>query len=905
MKPIRFAILFLAGWALAAAAGPEYTISSVAGSDMVGDGGPAILAQLGGAEGVAIDKAGNVYIADAIDHRVRKVSPGGLITTVAGNGHPGFKGDDGPAVAALLDSPYGLAVDLAGNLYIADLGNGRVRCVSTGGTIRTVAGGGLGRPNSDGGDPLASKISPRNVAVASDGTLYISDFADHRIYKISREGRISLFSGTGVVQSPAGLALDAAGALYVADSGNNRVLKIEQGRILTVAGGEKNALTVNTLYGPTGVAVDPAGNLYIVDSGNRRVLKRTLAGVISEAGNIAPDPPRDVAVDPSGLLYVAAGKRVLKVLPFGAAAPFAGNGTFGFLGDGGPALEAHLFYPSAVAADSAGNLFIADQRNSRVRKVDAGGRISTLAGGRAQGDPGDGGPAILARLITPSGIAPDALGRLWIADQGAHRVRLVSPGGVIETLAGTGEPGFQGDGGRAWSAQLFSPSGIAIDRAGNAYIADAFNHRVRKISPEGVITTAAGRGVPGYGGDGGLASEAQLDTPRAVALDGEGNLYVAEYANHCVRRLTPAGRIETVAGTGRRGFSGDGGPAVGADLNHPLGVAVDLAGTLYIADADNHRVRAVALDGVIRTIAGDGTPGFAGDGGPAASARLYFPSGVAAGPAGEIYVADSWNHRVRKLTPVMAAPVQVEPLIAIRVVHAASLVAGPIAPGQLVTILGVGLGTALSLADAQVLFDETPAPVLSVQDDQIQVQAPYGIARQTATVIEVQVREDAARARQRARDHRRAGTVHAGPGQRPGAGGERRRDPQHGPESGGARFGGGALCHRRGRFETSGCGQRGRLSGRGGLRRRGVRFPGPDAGQPPPALRLDALGCLAADAHRRHDRQPARRNPVRQVRLPRAPPPLPAWSIIGCDRTQCGDRFEPNPWRCCDESFPP
>jgi uncharacterized protein (TIGR03437 family) len=205
--------------------------------------------------------------------------------------------------------------------------------------------------------------------------------------------------------------------------------------------------------------------------------------------------------------------------------------------------------------------------------------------------------------------------------------------------------------------------------------------------------------------------------------------------------VTPAGRIETVAGTGWQGFSGDGGPAVGADLNHPLGVAVDFAGNLYIADADNHRVRAVASDGVIRTIAGDGTQGFTGDGGAAASARLNFPSGVAAGPDGEIYIADSWNHRVRKLTPAMAAPVQAEPLIALRVVHAASLVAGPIAPGQLVTILGVGLGTALSLGDAQVLFDGTPTPVLSVQDDQIQVQAPYGIARQTATVIEVQVRQ--------------------------------------------------------------------------------------------------------------------------------------------------------------------
>ncbi len=727
-------LLLLAGVTLAVAAGPEYLISSVAGSDTSGDGGPAILAQLAGAEGVAADRAGNVYIADAIDHRVRRVTPSGVILTVAGNGHPGFQGDGGPAVNALLNSPYGLAVDLSGNLYIADLGNGRVRRVSPDGVIRTIAGGGQGRAGSGGGDALASKLSPRNVAVAPDGSLYISDFSDHRIYKVAAEGRISLAAGASL-NAPAGLAPDAAGALYVADSGNNRVCKIDRGLVVTVAGGGN---ATSPLSAPTGLAFDAAGNLYIADSGNRRVVKRTPAGAVTVIAGFSDDAPRDIAFDRAGFLYVAARKRVLRVSPLGQVAPFAGNGSFGFLGDGGPALETRLFFPSAVTVDPAGSLYVADQRNYRVRKVGSDGRISTVAGNGVEGSFGDRGPATLAQLTMPSGVALDSMGRLWIADEGAHRVRLVAPGGAIETVAGTGVGGFGGDGGPAWNAQLSAPAGIAIDRAGNAYIVDTLNHRVRRIAPDGRISTVAGRGVRGYGGDGGPAVEAQMDTPRAVAADGDGNLYVAEYANHCVRRVTPAGRIETVAGSGRSGFAGDGGPAPAADLNHPLGVAVDPAGNLYIADAGNHRIRLVTPDGIIRTIAGTGAPGFSGDDGAATSAQLYFPSGVAIGPDGEIYIADFWNHRVRKLTPIAAAPVQADPVIPLSVVHGASLLPGPVAPGQIAIISGAGF--AASAEDLQVLFDGAPASILSARDGQIDVQIPARIAAQTSTEIEVRVR---------------------------------------------------------------------------------------------------------------------------------------------------------------------
>ncbi len=715
----------------------QYTIRSVAGSDVVGDQGPATLAQLAGAEGVAVDAVGNVYISDNIDHRVRKVSPAGVITTVAGNGHAGFKGDGGPAAEALLRNPYGLAVDAAGSLYIADLGNGRVRRITPDGKIRTIFG-----------DPPAVKIEPRNIALDREGAIYISDFGDHRVYRVTADGRVSLVTGTGMagaeesgglawgaqVNAPAGLVVDAAGALYIADSANNRVRKVEGGRAITLMAG---------LAGPTGVAVDRAGNLYVADSGNRRVQKRTPGGVVSTlaaAGDLrAPwaaglENARDVAVDAAGNVYVAGYRRVQRVSANGVVAAFAGTGAFGFLGDGGPALEAHLFFPAGLALDGAGNLYIADRDNQRVRKVTPAGGITTVAGSGILGALGDNGPAMLAQLNNPAGVAVDSSGEPWIVELHGARVRKVRRDGVIVTVAGTGQKGFLGDGGPAVAAQFLQPSAIAMDGAGTVWIADSLNHRLRKITPDGLIRTAAGNGVRGYGGDGGPAGEAQLDTPVAVAADRAGNVYIADYGNHAVRRLSPAGTIATIAGTGLPAFGGDDGPAAAAGLNHPAGVAVDGAGSVFISDSGNHRMRLVTPDGVIRTVAGDGTPGFAGDGGPALAAQLNNPAGLAADPEGNVYVADFWNHRVRKLSPAPAAASEPPPvkLAELSVVHGASMLAGPIAPGQIVTIFA-----ARGLAESKVLFDGAPAPVFFARDDQINLQAPYRIGARKVTDVEV------------------------------------------------------------------------------------------------------------------------------------------------------------------------
>ncbi len=330
----------------------------------------------------------------------------------------------------------------------------------------------------------------------------------------------------------------------------------------------------------------------------------------------------------------------------------AGNGLQGFGGDGGRATSAQLNEPRGVAVDAAGNLFIADYLNGRIRKVTPAGIISTVAGGGSSLD--EGVPATSARLSITASVAVDAAGNLYIADTGNHRVRRVTPAGLITTVAGNGTDGYSGDNGLATSAQLYFPAGVAVDAAGNVLIADTINNRIRKVTSAGVITTIAGNGVPGSRGDNGPATSAQLLLPESLAMDRDGNLYIAQY--YSVRKVTPAGLITTCAGNGISGFSGDGGPATSAQLGEAKGVAIDAAGNLYIGDANNNRIRRVTPAGFISTVSGNGTSGYGGDSGPAVAAYLNGPHGVAVDTAGNLYVANQGNDRVRRIEAVNVAP---------------------------------------------------------------------------------------------------------------------------------------------------------------------------------------------------------------------------------------------------------
>ena len=314
--------------------------------------------------------------------------------------------------------------------------------------------------------------------------------------------------------------------------------------------------------------------------------------------------------------------------------------------------------------DGAGNLYIADTSNNRIRKVDTAGVITTVAGSGTYGFSGDGGAATSARLSFPYGVTPDGAGNLYIADTWNHRIRKVDTSGNISTVAGSGTAGFGGDGGSATAtaARLNLPGSVVLDALGNLYIADRLNNRIRKVDTAGVITTVAGSSTTGaFGGDGGAATAGQLNTPAGVALDRSGNLYIADRDNRRIRKVDTAGVISTVAGTGTLGFSGDGGAATAARLSSPSGVVVDWAGNLYIADQDSHRIRKVDTAGGISTVAGTGTSGFSGDGGAAVAARLNAPYGVAVDGSGNLYIADGLNNRIRKVVgvgpPAPAAPV--------------------------------------------------------------------------------------------------------------------------------------------------------------------------------------------------------------------------------------------------------
>ncbi len=580
------------------------TVSRVVGTGIGGvngDNGPATSARLLGPSGLAVDSAGNLYIADQF--MVRKVS-NGVITTVAGSLTRGFGGDNGPATSAQLDGVAGVAVDSAGNLYIADVNNNRIREVSNG-VITTVVGNGTAGFGGDNGPAISAELNhPSGVAVDSAGNLYIADQNNFRVREVS-SGVITTVAGNGGVGStgdngpataasmwPNSVALDSAGNLYIGDN-HDAVRRVSKGVITTVAGngtsgfsGDNGPATSAQLTQPAGVVVDSAGNLYIADGNNRRIRKVSIGVITTVAGNGRLDD-----------------------------------------GDNGPATSAQLAGPNGVALGTGGSLYVSDFRSATVRKV-SGGVITTVAGNGTPGFNGDNGPAINAQLEIPLGIAVDSAGNLYIADE--NHIREVS-NGVITTIAGTGlQPGFSGDNGPATNAQLSSPSGVAVDSVGTLYIADTGNNRIRKVS-NGVITTVAGNGIKGFSGDGGLAAAAALSTPRGVAVDFAGNLFFTDSGNQIIRKVSN-GVITTVA-----------------ELPNAAGIAVDTAGNLFVTDQS--LVYKVS-NGIATTVAGNGTHGFSGDNGPATSAELGSPFGVALDAAGRVYVADPQDLRVRLLTPV-------------------------------------------------------------------------------------------------------------------------------------------------------------------------------------------------------------------------------------------------------------
>lgn len=699
--------LLLIGLLLPGAASAGFLIDTVAGTGKAGYNGDdqsARAAQVAIPTAVAADTQGNLYIADRNNHRLRKVSAEGIISTLAGNGTPGFSGDNGLAAKASLNRPSGVAVDSEGNVYIADTENHVIRRIGTDGIIRTVAGTGQ---EGNGAENISATTSalkqPQAVLVGADASLYIADSGNHKVRRVSPEGIVTTLAGLGwpgfsgddaaaaqaKLNKPQALALDEKGNLYIADTGNHRVRQIDnKGIIRTVAGsaakgfaGDGGAAVRAQLENPQGVAVDGAGSLYIADGYNHRIRQVDSEGIIrtvagsgfvglgsgADGGDDGPATaarlfnPQQLTADGAGNIYIADSQnsRIRKLSPGGnsayriqtvAGAQTTGLTGGGYSGDDGPATHAHLKAPSSIVLDQAGNLYFTDSGNHRVRKVDTAGVISTVAGRGIQGYDGDGGPALEAMLKKPTGLAIDPEGSLYIADTDNQRVRQVTPDGMIRSIAGIGEAGFSGDGGLAERARLNTPRGVATDGRGNLYIADSLNHRVRKVDSTGVISTIAGNGEQGFSGDDGPAVKARLNEPDALALDREGNLYIADRRNYRIRKLTPEGMIYSVAGTGKPRYSQDGGPALTTALFNPTGLAVDEVGNLYVSEYRADRVRKISSEGVVSTLAGNGSKGYGGDGGDPLAALLDSPLGVAVSASGsQVFIADSLNHRIRKV----------------------------------------------------------------------------------------------------------------------------------------------------------------------------------------------------------------------------------------------------------------
>lgn len=631
------------------------------------------------------DAAGNIYIAVPDKHIVMKLSTNGIYSTVAGNGIYGFSGDGGLATAAQLKNPWNVAVDAAGNVFIADNYENRIRKVATNGIITTIAGTGKGGFSGDGGLATAAKLmGPVAVLTDAAGNIYIADNANRRVRKITTNGIINTIAGTGVAGTTgdggqailarlgflSAIALNAAGELFIADNTYHIVRKVAvNGIISRVAGtgasgfsGDGGLATAAKFNAINGVTTDLSGNIYISDTYNNRVRKVASNGIITTiagtgGGGFSGDGalaklaqlyrPTNVAIDPAGNLLISSNFRIRKLtVSSNIINTIAGNGSGGYCGDGGSVSLAQFYHPVGLAVDQTGNIFFADRENNRVRKITSAGIITTIAGTGVIGFSGDGGPASAAQLNLPTSVAVDAAGNIFITDYGNFRIRKIASNGIITTIAGTGVKGFNGDG-LAISATIWGPDGITLDALGNIYFADQFNNRIRKISPAGTIITIAGNGTNGFGGDGGVAILAALSWPNAVKVDRMGNVLIADRRNNRVRKVTTTGIISTVAGNGAQPYNGDGRTAITAGIDAGA-ITTDTAGNFYIADTYNERIRKVNTAGIISTVAGGGIN--YGDGGLASLAQVHTPMSLASDVTGNIFVAEYDNHRIRKIS---------------------------------------------------------------------------------------------------------------------------------------------------------------------------------------------------------------------------------------------------------------
>ena len=674
-------LLFAAMTVSAQTSGPNYLFTHLAGP-LGGPGnadGAAVDARFQSLTALAVDSAGNVFVADNDNHTIRKITPAGIVSTLlAAGGSPVF-----------FQSTSGVAVDPAGNVYVANSNNDTINKITPGGVVSVLAGApyqhfvygntevGDGR---DGTGTDARFLRPAGLATDSAGNVYVADYGNHTIRKITPAGVVTTLAGiagqsgsadgNGTAARFAGpqtVTLDGAGNVYVGDASSTIRKITPAGDVTTLAG----------LYGAAGsadgtgsaarffrprVAADSAGNIYVTDFENHTVRLVTPAGVVTTYAGVAGQKgsadgtgasarftyPMGVAVDALGNVYVgdSANFTLRKIAPGGVVTTFAAlPGGFGTPDGIGSA--ARFYFPQGVTVDGSGNVYVADFYNHSIRKISPGGVVTTLAGlTGVSSSYAVNGAGAAARFYYPSGVAADNNGNIYVAEAGTNSIRKVTSDGVASTFAGpAGGYIFGHQDGAGASATFAYPEGIAVDSAGNVYVADSGNSIIRKITPAGDVSTLAGT-AGSTGAVDAVGPGARFNSPVALTVDAAGNVFVADTHNHTIRKITPSGSVTTIAGAAGSTGSTDGSGIV-ARFNNPVGIAVDQFGNLFVGDANNLTIRKITPDGMVSTIGG--TPNVIGsaDGiGPAAN--FNYPSAIAVDRSGTLYIADEFNHAIRK-----------------------------------------------------------------------------------------------------------------------------------------------------------------------------------------------------------------------------------------------------------------
>ena len=686
MRTTRAILAILLGLAFAPLARSQpLTITTLAGSPAQGSAnGTGAAARFANPWGVAADTSGNLYVADTDNHTIRKITPAGVVTTLAGL--PGSSGtNDATGSSARFYQPQGVAVDSAGNVYVADTGNYTIRKITPAGVVSTLAGLAGNSGTNDATGSSARFYEPEGIAVNSAGTLiYVADTWNHTIRQIVSAGVVTTFAGSAgnpgtndgtgssaLFNQPQGIALDGAGNLYVGDTGSQTIRKITLAAAVTTLAGSGGNYGTNDgtgssalFWAPQGVALDNAANLYVADSFNNTIRKVSPSGVVTTLAGLAGSfgsvdgagsgarfwQPQGVAVNNAGIVCVAdsANGTIRQITAAGVVTTLAGSASTGSAD--GTGASARFYWPSGAAIDSNGYSYVADTENGTIRTVSAAGIVSTLAGSAGNFGSADGSGSS-ARFYGPQAVTTDTSGNLYVADTANHTIRKITSGGVVSTLAGLAGTNGLSDG-TGSNARFNAPQGLAVDVSGNVFVADTWNHAIRKVTAAGVVTTLAG--VPGYYGDSdGTGNAVGTNTarfycPSGIGVDVSGNIYVADTRNHTIRKVTSAGAVSTLAGLAGVWGNADGTNST-ARFHQPQGLTVDASGNLYVLDSGNHTVRMVAPIGtnwVVTTVAGMPAVNGSADG-TGTNAQFFFPAGIGINNVGSFCVADLANNTIR------------------------------------------------------------------------------------------------------------------------------------------------------------------------------------------------------------------------------------------------------------------